>query len=218
MPKPHLFVQIALCLAASGAAAQVADNAAKRKYCGSGFTEALVPESPFGCKMSEACKSHDACYSKCDPGGSLYGTAYCAKSEFSAVRVKAKLACEAAFYKNILKANDGRWACKAAGAIYVATVGIVGQGPFNGLPLPPRAMEDLILTSNSIEEIKTKAWVASTLSQRGVVNLQDFKRVDDRLDFAPLKNGDLPVGAKLELPKGIDAKTLKALQMKKLTK
>jgi hypothetical protein len=190
----------------------------QRKYCGSGFTEKLVPEAPFGCQMAEACKAHDACYSKCDPGGDLYGKPYCTRSEFSTMRLKAKLACEANFYKNIDKANDGRWACKGLGAVYVAAVAVVGQGPFNGRRIQLASMEELILTSNGLEEIKLKTSTAAAWSQRGLVDLQQMKRVQDRIEFAPLLKDGIIVGPKLDLKKGIDINALKKLKAESLTK
>jgi hypothetical protein len=188
----------------------------QRKYCGSGFTEKLVPEAPFGCQMAEACKAHDACYSKCDPGGDLYGKPYCTKSEFSTIRLKAKLACEATFYRNIDQANDGRWACKGLGAVYVAAVAVVGQGPFNGRRIQLASMEELILTSNGLEEIKLKTSTAAAWSQRGLVDLQQMKRVQDRIEFAPLLKGGIIVDPKLDLKKGIDINALKKLKAESL--
>lgn len=190
----------------------------QRKYCGSGFTEKLVPEAPFGCQMAEACKAHDACYSKCDPGGDLYGKPYCTKSEFSTIRLKAKLACEANFYKNIDQANDGRWVCKGLGALYVAAVAVVGQGPFNGRQIQLASMEDLILTSNSLEEIKLKTSTAATWSQKGLIDLQQMKRVQDRIEFAPVLEDGIAIGPKLDLKKGIDMNALKKLKAESLAK
>ena len=68
-------------------------------HCGSGFTEAFVPEQRFGCKMAQACKAHDICYGACDPGASKQGSDdYCKRSEFSAERVATKQACDTQFW------------------------------------------------------------------------------------------------------------------------
>lgn len=55
----------------------------KATYCGSGFTQYLVPDDVAGCSLSEACRLHDICYGRCDKDGDLYGSAYCAQSEKS---------------------------------------------------------------------------------------------------------------------------------------
>ncbi len=34
----------------------------KATYCGSGFTQYLVPDDVAGCSLSEACRLHDICY------------------------------------------------------------------------------------------------------------------------------------------------------------
>jgi hypothetical protein len=150
---PGLIVMTALLVAILWSAnSNAAESVEDRKYCGSGFTEKLVPEAPFGCDMSKACKNHDACYSKCEQGGSLYGQPYCLKSEFSLIRQKAKLACEKRFYADIDAGNSGRWACKGLGAVYVAAVGVAGQGPFNGRKIQLTAIENLVLTSNDLSE------------------------------------------------------------------
>ena len=38
----------------------------KATYCGSGFTQYLVPDDVAGCSLSEACRLHDICYGRCD--------------------------------------------------------------------------------------------------------------------------------------------------------
>lgn len=212
----HTLVIVALAISVS-ALAQATDPQ-QQKYCGSGFTEKLVPEAPFGCKMSEACKAHDACYGKCDSGGSMFGTPYCTKSEFSHTRVKAKLACEGKFYANIDKSNDGKWACKGIGAMYVAAVAIGGQGPFNGKPIQLASMEDLILTSNSVDEIKLKTTKFAELSQKGLIDLQQMRRVKDEIQFTPIRKDDLSTKPTIDFAKGIGQKDLKKLQLEKLSK
>jgi hypothetical protein len=213
----NLLVLVSLS-AALNASAQTTLQENQRKYCGSGFTEKLVPEAPFGCQMSEACKAHDACYGKCDEGGEMYGKPYCTESEFSVLRVKAKLACEGNFYRNIDKSNDGRWVCKGLGALYVAAVAVVGQGPFNGRQIQLATMEDLILTSNSIDEIKMKTTTITALSQRGLIDLHQVKRVQDRIEFSPFLKDGLAVTPQFDFKKGIDLKDLKKLQTEKLGK
>lgn len=47
----------------------------KATYCGSGFTQYLVPDDVAGCSLSEACRLHDICYGRCDKDGDLYGSA-----------------------------------------------------------------------------------------------------------------------------------------------
>jgi hypothetical protein len=201
---------------AISAFAQQTDAPEQKKYCGSGFTERLVPEAPFGCQMSNACKAHDMCYSKCDEGGTLFGQPYCTKSEFSSIRLEAKLACESDFYNNIARDNNGRWVCKGLGAVYVAAVAVAGQGPFNGLPMQRASIEDLIMTSNTIEEIKSKTTTISVLSQKGEIDLHQIRRVQDRIEFSPILNKGTIATPKFEFPKGFDLEELKKLQARKL--
>lgn len=210
----HRILVFVACLLATIAAnnASAVDVLQDRKYCGSGFTEKLVPEAPFGCDMSEACKAHDACYSKCDPGGELHGKPYCLKSEFSIVRLRAKAACERQFYANIDRINNGKWACKGLGAVYVAAVAVAGQGPFNGRPMQHAGMEDLILTSNGIDELKTKTSTMASLSQRGLVNLQKPRRVQDKLVFDQLTKENEVFGPTIDFSKGALQKDLQKIQ------
>ncbi len=199
-------------------ATYAADPKGQQKYCGSGFTEKLVPEAPFGCQMSGACKAHDACYGKCDEGGELFGKPYCLQSEFSATRIKAKLACESKFYSDIDKSNEGRWSCKGLGALYVAAVGIGGQGPFNGRQIQLASMEDLILTSNSTAEIKLKTVSVISLSQKGLIDLQQMKRVQDRIEFSSILKDGVATTPAIQFEKGLDLKSLKKLQLQQLGK
>ncbi|MBN0098690.1 hypothetical protein, partial [Pseudomonas aeruginosa] len=67
----------------------------KATYCGSGFTQYLVPDDVAGCSLSEACRLHDICYGRCDKDGDLYGSAYCAQSEKSEARNMSKQQCDA---------------------------------------------------------------------------------------------------------------------------
>ena len=210
----HKSIAIAAFLAAALSAtdSSAVEDLENRKYCGSGFTEKLVPDAPFGCDMSQACKSHDACYSKCDKGGSLYGQPYCLNSKFSLVRQNAKIACEKQFYADIDRNNKGRWACKGLGGVYVAAVAVLGQGPFNGKKLPLAEMADLVLTSNDVTEIGTKMNAMATLSQRGLIDLQKPKRIGDQLIFDQLlKDGQL-VAPKIYFNKGAQRNELKKIQ------
>lgn len=176
---------LALCLTlTSGAWAQNQDVNDK-KFCGSGFTEKLVPEAPLGCQMADSCKTHDICYGKCDPGGSKYGSDYCKKSEFSMHRMKEKIACDQKFYASIDQQNNGRWQCRALGGMYAAAVVIAGQGPFNGKPMPPSAMADLIETSQSSGEAINKFQSLAHLSQQGKLDLSQIRRDGSVLRVQP---------------------------------
>lgn len=173
------------CIAAAFATgnALALDAVNDRKHCGSKFTEPLVPEKLFGCEMAEACKKHDICYGKCDPGGKFFGTPYCQLSEFSLVRLQAKSACDHQLLSDIDKNNGGNWVCKGLGTIYASAVVIVGQGPFNGRKIPLETMTEMVLVSNGFDELKTRTTTLATLSQQGLVDLHQPSRSLETLEF-----------------------------------
>ncbi|MEX2000509.1 hypothetical protein PAE81_00695 [Pseudomonas aeruginosa] len=104
----------------------------KATYCGSGFTQYLVPDDVAGCSLSEACRLHDICYGRCDKDGDLYGSAYCAQSEKSEARNMSKQQCDARLQADIAAQNGNSRLCRAVGGVYRVFVKHLGQGPFNG--------------------------------------------------------------------------------------
>lgn len=196
---------LALVLCCAGAAA------GDRKFCGSGWTENLVPDEIGGCKMAEACKVHDICYGKCDPGGSKYGSDYCKKSEFSLARIKAKMQCDKTFAADIKAANPGNGACSAIAAIYMKGVQIGGQGPFNGRPMSPQAVLDLATTSKSSDEAANKAGALFRLAGQGKVDLSTATAVDQALTIQKLDPASKEPKGELLLKKGLTKDQVQSL-------
>jgi hypothetical protein len=126
------------------------------KYCGSGITSKIVPDNLMGCKFSDACKAHDVCYGKCDPGGEKYGSDYCKKGEFSLERIMAKLQCDTDLGASIAKINAENRRCAVFGGAYSAAVIVAGQGPFNGQVISPEKLNDLVEKSQSPDELEQK--------------------------------------------------------------
>ena len=154
-------------------------------HCGSGFTEAFVPEQMFGCNMAEACKAHDICYGACDPGGSKHGTDYCKQNEFSGERVAAKQACDTQFFWDIAKTNGNKWQCRAVAGIYTSAAAIAGQGPFNGKPMPPQAMKALVETSGTPEEAMSKFKALALEAKSEQLDLSQLQRKGKTITDAP---------------------------------
>lgn len=171
-------------------------------YCGSGVTEKVVPDQVFDCDIAGACEMHDVCYGKCDPGGSKEGSDYCKQSEFSPERVAAKRACDRQFYQDITKANGNKWQCKAIAGIYTAAVAIAGQGPFNGKPMSPQAMRDLVETSATPEEAVIKFNALATEAKAGKLDLSQLKRQGNAIILPAVQAGANPGGMTLQLKQG----------------
>lgn len=184
---------------------------ANKDYCGSGFTEPLVPDEFWGCKMAQACKIHDVCYGKCDVGGSKHGTPYCEKSEFSVERTNAKSSCDMDFLSAISKQNNNQWKCNALAGIYATAVALGGQGPFNGKPMPKQALKDLIETSNSPDEARSKFSELAKLSQYKRVDLSGIQKEGTAIKVPALSQQSLGSTTPFVLPKGMKDEDVKNL-------
>ena len=182
-------------------------------YCGSGFTEAFVPEQMFGCKMAEACKAHDICYSACEPGGSKHGSDYCKQSELSAERIAAKQACDTQLFWDIAKTNGNKWQCRAVGGIYSAAVVIAGQGPFDGKPMPPQAIKALIETSATPEEAVSKFKALAFEAKSSQLNLSQLQRKGKTITLTDGQASPTHNGMPLQLKHGASSQEIaQALQ------
>ena len=154
MKKMLLLLLMMLCQATVISEAVGQTNSPK--YCGSGITSKIVPDNFMGCKFSDACKAHDVCYGKCDPGGEKYGSDYCKNSEFSFERIMAKLQCDTDLGESIKKINIESKRCSVFGGAYSAAVIVAGQGPFNGQIISPDNLNKLMETSKSSDELEQK--------------------------------------------------------------
>lgn len=184
-------------------------------YCGSGATNALVPENFMGCEFSNACKAHDVCYSKCDPGGSMHGSAYCGLSESSPERVAAKAECDDRFRDDIIAINRDRKICKIFAGIYRRAVVIAGQGPFNGLVISPEVLQSIVERSATPGEAESIYDALISLSDDGIISAEDItvRRGIIRADLLkPVEGSRYIRGNVLKIPKEVDALEIRTLQ------
>lgn len=190
----------ALLVSPWATAQPLANENTQNGHCGSGFTERFVPDQMFGCDMAQACKTHDVCYGVCGPHGSMRGSAYCKQSELSPERVATKNKCDDQFRSDISKINNGK--CDAIASIYTLAVRLFGQGPFNGKPMPPQAMRDLIETSSTPDEAVTKFKALATEAKAGKLDLSQLKRQGDAIILPTMQAGANPGGMTLQLKQG----------------
>ena len=184
-------------------------------YCGSGATNALVPENFMGCEFSNACKAHDVCYSKCDPGGSMHGSAYCGLSESSPERVAAKAECDDRFRDDIIAINLNRKYCEVFAGLYRRAVVIAGQGPFNGRELSPEVLQSIVERSATPAEAENIYDALIGLSDSGIISAEKVIVQGDVISADLLKPVEGPLyirGDALKIPKKVDALEIQALQ------
>ena len=191
------------------AVAAVAQPAGERKYCGSGWNRNLVPDNIAGCELAQACKAHDVCYGKCDPGGALEGSDYCKLPESSPERTLAKQKCDEALLADIKAANPNKPVCTRVGRVYAAAVRKLGQGPFNGRPMSNQAMFDLARTSGSDHEAADKAATLFDLAEQGKVDLSSATATKQALTVKKLDPLTSQPKGELVLKKGMSQSQLK---------
>lgn len=167
----------------------------KATYCGSGFTQYLVPDDVAGCSLSEACRLHDICYGRCDKDGDLYGSAYCAQSEKSEARNMSKQQCDARLQADIAAQNGNSRLCRAVGGVYRVFVKHLGQGPFNG-----REALDIYLkvmqSAPSAADADARLEAIHQLQKQGLTDAKEIRYDAERIVIplnrpveSPLTNG-----------------------------
>lgn len=184
-------------------------------YCGSGATNPLVPENFLGCEFSNACEAHDICYSKCDPGGSMHGSAYCGLSESSPERVAAKAKCDDVFRDQIIAINRGKKICEVFAGLYRRAVVVAGQGPFNGREISPEVLKSIVERSNTPEEAGNIYDALIGLSDSGVISADEItvRWGVIRADLLKPVDGSRYIrGDALKIPRNVDALEIQALQ------
>ena len=195
----------------------LAENIAeqKRTYCGSGWTESIVPDKFAGCELTEACRLHDICYGRCDPDGDLYGSAYCELSEQSEARKMSKQQCDQRLHDDIAAQNKSNRVCSGIGSFYQYVVKKVGQGPFNGREQLPLYLQ-VYDSSGSAIEANRKFDAIVTMKQRGLLESEKEIRVEDKQIIVPLNRSiesPLSRGTRsLTLPQDINDSQIRQLQ------
>lgn len=167
-----LVIAALLCMAGGVSPANELPQATPQPkgFCGSGATDPLVPEDMFGCTFTDACRAHDVCYGKCDPGGVLHGSEYCGLGELSPQRIAARRACDNRLRDDIVAANGNRMACRKMAGIYrVAVIGF-GQGPFNGREVSPETLRQIVEHSPTPEHAEALYATILKLTQEGLMS------------------------------------------------
>lgn len=112
--------------------------------CGAqdGWSGRLVPDkTTIGqCNFKTACDNHDLCYSRCLPGGNLYGKVECNSDQAS--RQLRRKQCDGTLQTYILNTNPNRPVCAVYAAAYRWAVENFGSKNFKG------ATEDSTLNSD----------------------------------------------------------------------
>ncbi len=82
--------------------------------CGSGITEKIIPDKPFGFNFTSACQNHDNCYGTCG---------------------KSKAECDQQFLDDMLAICEAKYfsqhGCNNTAYIYHGAVNNHGQGPYD---------------------------------------------------------------------------------------
>jgi hypothetical protein len=189
-----------------------AQTPGEQKYCGTSWTGNIVPDKVAGCELAQACKAHDVCYGKCDPGGALAGTPYCGLKESSPERREAKRKCDDALFIDIRMNNPGKHLCSNIAAIYAVGVILGGQGPFNGRPMSPLAMRQIAESSLDPAEAAFKAAVLFNLAGQGKADLSALQASPQGVTVTT-KNAALPgqAAGQVTLKKGMSIGQLQTL-------
>lgn len=200
-------------LAAPVFAASIAEE--KATFCGSGWSEALVPDNVAGCVLTEACRLHDICYGRCDPGGDLHGSNYCSLGEDSEARQMSKKQCDQRLHDDIAALNDNRKLCSGVGSFYQYVVSRLGQGPFNGREQLPLYL--LIYESSGSElEANKKFEAVLTLERRGLIKSGQTIQVENEDVIVPVTRAvDSPLSRdprNVVLPRSLDDAQIRQLQ------
>lgn len=208
------WVALSTCTASIAQVATVNQVAPRATYCGSGLTEPLVPDQLLGCNMSDACKSHDACYAICEQGQPKAQTAYCQLSELHPDRAASKRKCDTQLKDDIIHDNPDNAICARIGEIYRLFVRGFGQGPFNG-KLAPETMRLIVTESATPAEAATKLTTMLGLASREVIDL-DATWVQSKTLVIPTKKSIAPSplikNGVIEFRKGDSLLDLKNLQ------
>jgi hypothetical protein len=81
-------------------------------------------------------------------------------------------------------------------------VSIGGQGPFNGKPMSPQAIQHLVDTSNNEQEAVAKFKAMAQLSQQGHLDLGALQQSQTSLKFSTT-GGSVSAAQSLEFHKGM---------------
>ena len=164
-----LVIAVLLCMAGGLSSANDLPQAAPQPtgYCGSGATDSLVPEGMFGCTFTEACRAHDVCYGKCDPGGALHGSEYCGLGELSPQRIAARRSCDNRLREDIIRLNANRPLCRKMAGVYRGAVVLAGQGPFNGREVSLETLRRIVEHSPTPEHAEALYTTIVQLTQEG---------------------------------------------------
>lgn len=194
-------------------AASIAEE--KATYCGSGWTERIVPDNLAGCVLTEACRLHDICYGRCDPDGDLYGSTYCSLSEKSEARQMSKQHCDQRLHDDITALNNSNGFCTGVASFYQYIVKKLGQGPFNGheqLPLYLQVYE----SSGSEVEANRKFEAILTMERRGLLKPEESIRIESQNIIVPLNRSiDSPLSngsRSLVLPQNLNDTQVRQLR------
>jgi hypothetical protein len=173
----------ALCLLANPAAHSQESNHKPKHYCGSGITQMAVPDKFVGCDFAEACRLHDECYSKCEPGNSRFDRIYCGMSEFSTARILAKAKCDNALEQGIKQKNKDNPLCGVLAGFYGLAVKVLGQGPFNGREVQEALTlyEKIYDTSPSEETASVKFQGLYQLREGGYIDISEVQFEQNQL-------------------------------------
>lgn len=199
---------ILLTLIASSLSVSLAYADNNKTYCGSGLTTILVPDNALGCNFAEACKAHDKCYGKCDKNGELVGSEYCGKSEFSKERIASKQQCDNQLQADIKSINQGNPKCDILAGIYKTAVKILGQGPFNGKPMPPDMINNIVNSSKTPEEAGEKFETLNYLILDNVIDPTQVKFEDKQISVQTLPKSEFYKDKNIVIPNGENSKNL----------
>ena len=163
-----------LAVCATGAAAQTVDFS---NGCGTGWSLAVVPNSPLGYEFKNACNEHDNCYSRCLRGGRHFGEANKC-DQTPSVKESRRKVCDRDFNEAMDKICEGypfAAPCRVMSKIYFIAVSLGGGGSFNG-----REVRDLVRRLEANPSLDTAALEKQLDSV--IENRRDLSRTRIRMD------------------------------------
>lgn len=118
--------------------------------CGSGWNEKFVPERIriLGVNFTDACATHDNCYSKCLEGGVNYGKSICKQTENTNKEERREI-CDSNFLEEMQNTCMNlepfqRATCLGIASLYEIAVHNAGGGSFDGVVVPPEYFDFVV--------------------------------------------------------------------------